>query len=708
MQEVVDFHDITSGPPIIPMAKPPPKKTKEPPFSASKGKSIFESDDEDLSDEDIFFKDFSRGIRSSRLVIEKYSNTNNNNNGSSSLSQRKTRYSKFDLAAFAHHLHENRLSVMQLRESNIQLSQEDELELLRLLKKRKSMAVSMATNEDNNDTNDPESSSVVSPPPPPSLPSPINNENIPERPITKKPSLLLRKMHHMDDEEIQRRKSVRKSLSMDAIHHVTALYDTPTPPSPQPVRSPSTQKSLLNEPSTTPSRSTPSLFASEQPKQRHQQQQQHVQPDTTEPTTSSAPSSSSSSSRSRSIGLFGSLRQAKKAAPFRGLVRNLSNAGSAYRNRNRSASQQQQQQHQQHQDGMTPAAMAVMQHDKQIKDDSMTKDLSAIKDDIHPPPQQDGGLLTHLLAKAGKATRRSNTTKTVNMQQQRSAGGLRQRRDKTKSRVIRRTIIYVPPDSLNFMKNLNGSLSSSSDNSTNNNIPMPPLPQDMIDKIRQVDQRRRSKATSVATNTQQQENADGGYYDDESLYDYYQGGDDNSDTPQLQGLEVREMDDGTVEWGIVKKQGNRKSFYAHDNTVEHSREDDEEDGSHGIEEHLREWMKLNAQQQQQQQPSHHESGSSLSPPPIPRRSPRRRIDSSGEDHRRAKHISTITSSKDASTIDVYFAPQQTLPSLLQMIADSTKEQELAKEREKLELERMKQASVEDQLDEVMRSFQHTE
>lgn len=699
MQEVVDFHDITSGPPIIPMAKPPPKKTKEPPFSASKGKSIFESDDEDLSDEDIFFKDFSRGIRSSRLVIEKYSN--NNNNESPSLSQRKTRYSKFDLAAFAHHLHENRLSVMQLRESNIQLSQEDELELLRLLKKRKSMAVTTATNEDN-DTNDPEASPP--PPPVPSSSSPINNENIPERPITKKPSLLLRKMHHMDDEEIQRRKSVRKSLSMDAIHHVTALYDTPTPPSPQPVRSPSTQKSLLNEPSTTPSRSTPSLFAGEQSKQR----QQHVQPDTTEPTTSSTPSSSASTSRSRSIGLFGSLRQAKKAAPFRGLVRNLSNAGSAYRNRNRSASQQQQQQQLQHQDGMTPAAMAVMQHDKQIKDDSMSKDISAIKDDIHPPPQQDGGLLTHLLAKAGKATRRSNTTKTVNMHQQRSAG-LRQRRDKAKSRVIRRTIIYVPPDSLNFMKNLNGSLSSSSPDNTNN-IPMPPLPQDMIDKIRQVDQRRRSKATTVASNgqqQQQQENADGGYYDDESLYDYYQGGDDN-DTPQLQGLEVREMDDGTVEWGIVKKQGNRKSFYAHDNTVEHSRADDEEDGSHGIEEHLREWMKLNAQQQQQQQPLHHDSGSSLPPPPIPRRSPRRRIDSSGEDHRRAKHISTITSSKDASTIDVYFAPQQTLPSLLQMIADSTKEQELAREREKLELERMKQASVEDQLDEVMRSFQHTE
>lgn len=685
MQEVVDFHDITSGPPIIPMAKPPPKKTKEPPFLATKGKSIFESDDEDLLDEDVFFKDFARGIRSSRLVIEKYSNNNNNNNNDSCTSQRKTRYSKFDLAAFAHHLHENRLSVMQLRESNIQLSQEDELELLRLLKKRKSMAVTTATTNENNDNNDPEPSPVVSPPS-----SPINKENIPERPVTKKPSLLLRKVHHMDEEEIQRRKSVRKSLSMDAIHHVTALYDTPTPPSPsiQPARFPSTKKSLLNEPTTTPSRSTPSLLNNEQSKQRHQQHQQHIQPDTTEPTSSSTPSSS----RSRSIGLFGSLRQAKKAAPFRGLVRNLSNAGSVYRNRSRSSTQQQQQQ-----DGMSPAAMAVMQHDKQIKNDNITKDINASNDDI---PQQDGGLLTHLLAKAGKATRRSNTTKTVNMNQQRS--GLRQRRDKGKSRVIRRTIIYVPPDSLNFMKHLNGSLSS-----PDSNIPMPPLPQDMIDKIRQVDQRRPSKNSNM-TSTQQQENGDGGYYDDTSLYDYYQG-DDNSemnDTPQLQGLEVREMDDGTVEWGIVKKQGNRKSFYAHDNTVEHSR--DEEDGSHGIEEHLREWMKLNAQQvPSSQQQHHHDTGSSLSPPPIPRRSPRRRIDS-GEDHRRAKHISTITSSKDASTIDVYFAPQQTLPSLLQMIADSTKEQELAKEREKLELERMKQASVEDQLDEVMRSFQHTE
>lgn len=254
---------------------------------------------------------------------------------------------------------------------------------------------------------------------------------------------------------------------------------------------------------------------------------------------------------------------------------------------------------------------------------------------------------------------------------------------------------------------------------------MPPLPNDMMKRIQQYNNGEEESGNPSEDQQQHHDELDSvlNYYDDESLYDYYRNRE--SSVPQLEGLELREMDDGTVEWGIVKKQGNRKSFFAahgmnvsssaeqHGTTTpttsdvahEMMEEEDDEEDEEKIEEHVLRLMGLPVPATSSSPKDAQLNNTQSSPPPVPRRSPRRRMESQQQheddeqDHRRAKHISTIHSRKDASTTDVYFAPQQTLPSLLQMIANTSGGDDGDHEQEK------KHASVEEQLDEVMRSFQ---
>lgn len=710
-------------------------------------KTIFDSDDDEEYDEEdeagLFFKDFSPDAPRLSTVLNKKKRASRK----ASSKKATTRMSKFDLMAFANHLHDNRLSVMQLRESRIALTEEDEQELIKLLEKRKSMANSIqqmplpsdecipavpplpnnTDKEDEKDTSVTMTESSTSATQENKTPDTNDDDDDLNKDMneqqeekkndtaslsdTPKASLEQPTPSLLSEKEAVRKRRVRKSMSMDEIHRMqqaqqeekTLIEMDPIQEVEPTLSSSSAHKSSSNK-NNSSKNASPNIT---------------IKPSTSTPSIKSRHSESPKPTpRNKAIGLFGSLRQASRATPLRGLVRNLSTNASrlsrqasftrsstsnTYNNKFSSSRATLATQNGDTTADLSPAARAVMQHnDKQQR----KKDNKKNSDEEQQQQQQQqedspkkSRLLSHLLAKAGKARR----TKTVNMASSITAN---KRRDKTKSKIVRRTIIYVPPDSLNFMKNLEkGDIDTSKTSTTaaaqnQSSSAVPPLPNDMMKRIQQYNEE------SSHPSEEQHDELDSvlNYYDDESLYDYYRNRE--SSVPQLEGLELREMDDGTVEWGIVKKQGNRKSFFAHgmnisSNTssseqhgttapaVAHEMEEDEED-EEKIEEHVLRLMGLSVPK-----------NNTNSPPPVPQRSPRRRMDRDShqedeQDHRRAKHISTIHSRKDASTTDVYFAPQQTLPSLLQMIANGEDDDEQ---------EKKKHASVEEQLDEVMRSFQ---
>lgn len=742
-------------------------------------KTIFDSDDDEEYDEEdeagLFFKDFSPDAPRLSTVLNKKKRASRK----ASSKKATTRMSKFDLMSFANHLHDNRLSVMQLRESRIALTEEDEQELIKLLEKRKSMANSvhqmplpsdesipavppLPDNADKEHEGDDDDAPVES------STSTTQEENkeqnavddadglhkdIDEQQAEKKeeendtasPSLDTTPKAPLEEptasllieKEVSRKRRVRKSMSMDEIHRMQQAQEEKTLIEMEPIQevepslsSSSTHKSSNNNnkgdskvapPNITikPSTSTPSI------KSRHSE-------------------SPKPSPRNKAIGLFGSLRQASRATPLRGLVRNLStNASRLSRQASftrsstsntfntKFASSSRATLATQNGEDLSPAARAVMQHNDKQQRKKDNKKNNVEEQQQQQQPQEDSPkksrLLTHLLAKAGKARR----TKTVNMASSSSTSTANKRRDKTKSKIVRRTIIYVPPDSLNFMKNLEkgdidtSKTPTSAGGAQNELSAMPPLPNDMMKRIQQYNNGEEESGNPSEDQQQHHDELDSvlNYYDDESLYDYYRNRE--SSVPQLEGLELREMDDGTVEWGIVKKQGNRKSFFAahgmsvsssaeqHGTTTpttsdvahEMMEEEDDEEDEEKIEEHVLRLMGLPVPATSSSPKDAQLNNTQSSPPPVPRRSPRRRMESQQQheddeqDHRRAKHISTIHSRKDASTTDVYFAPQQTLPSLLQMIANTSGGDDGDHEQEK------KHASVEEQLDEVMRSFQ---
>ncbi|KAI9319881.1 hypothetical protein BX666DRAFT_2024928 [Dichotomocladium elegans] len=730
--------NFVTGPPIIPRSRtPPPQDHHQQMLSEESArhqqrrlKSIFDSDDDDNNGNDgndvtdvdfeLFFKEFSTHPPKPKR----------HSNHRKSIKVR--RMSKFNLMAFANHLHQNRLSVMQLRESRILLTGEDELELTRLLEQRKSMMPgpgapplmpplpppsanlpplpslsdfeggngqkSSDHSEFRSEAASAEATSKSSPPVVVVSDELCKTDGMPITTLSKKAS--------------RRRQVVRKSMSMDEIRRGIASRQD---------KDHSGDMDTIQE-------DTATTWASEKVEEEktdeQQKMSQQIQSPSAPATIAPEPSVSTSylkskfelgsGTRAKAIGLFGSLRHAtSRSTPFKGLVRNLSSASlsarysqgakaaaaaataAIQRKDKDKESDQEQQQQQQPEDRsrhrlfhnkkksrgdleetgstMSPAAQAVMQLDK--KKEKKNKKAADAATTIHEHTPSKGGLLTHLLAKAGKARR----TKAVNMTSK--------RKDKTKSRVVRRTIIYVPPDSLNFAGNpndANHTVRGNKNNSSSNSISgkqTQPMPTDMSEKLR---------LHRIETSEAEDNGAEANYYDDESLYDYYRSRESSVATPQLEGLELRELEDGTVEWGIVKKQGNRKSFYAHGQDS-YTEEDDDD----GDEEHVLKMMGLSV-------PSTLSLTSASSPPPpLPRRSPRRRLDS--EHDRVAEHISTITS-PDASTTDVYYAPQQTLPDLLRMIADQEKKEE-EDEEAYLDERRKKQASVEEQLDDMMRSFQ---
>lgn len=139
------------------------------------------------------------------------------------------------------------------------------------------------------------------------------------------------------------------------------------------------------------------------------------------------------------------------------------------------------------QHGMSRAAMAVIQHN--------------VDQFIQPPTTNKRDTKISSFLSRASSTARKRNTKIVNMQ----------RSLPKRDEIVRKTIIYVQPDSLHQLLKHGG-----------NGVCIPP---------------QQPKYTS----------------DQESL---------SSDESYMEGVELREMKDGTVTWGVVKKQGNRKSFYA--------------------------------------------------------------------------------------------------------------------------------------------------
>lgn len=328
----------------------------------------------------------------------------------------------------------------------------------------------------------------------------------------------------------------------------------------------------------------------------------------------------------KSLGLFGSLRQVTNrtrsqsaSGGIRGLVRSLSTT--VHRSSTSPSLSQLSQK-------MTPAAVAAIHHHTgQDGDDD---------DDDFKESGKGMRMLSQLVGRVRRSSRRG--TKRINMDTPSSPTTIK---SNERSRIVRRTIIYVPPDTENFMKTIEQPAFGHTISSTTTH--------------HKSSLSSSSPSSSIDTSIPSQDN-------------------------QLNGIELREMSDGSVSWGIVKKEGNRKSFYDPSNRESKYAVEEQDDDGDDINSHLLELLR-------QQHPANNTNlVSSTPPPPIPKRSPQRQQ----QQQQAAQHISTISHRNDSSTTDVYYAPNETLPSLLQMISEQ---------------ERLKHSpSVEEQLDEVIRAF----
>ncbi|KAG0164672.1 hypothetical protein DFQ28_000132 [Apophysomyces sp. BC1034] len=745
--------------------------------------------------------------------------------------------SKFDLASFARHLHENRLSVVQPRESRIIMTEEDEKELEMLLKRKSKFDPTVSTEvvptpplptktesikeksdsfidypvDDDDDISGnirdvfPENTTIpVVADSRPTTPSVMVDflPNEPEKPpvaLSKKPSLLLQKLNIMNARESKKimvegglptNEFLQLSASTSEPSMVMAPYTVSvSPPRRNPSissntvsRSPSiSASSLRRSPSVDPvmqirksqsaSRKPSSAFLhsplspiqdemnSDSEGERKPRksvsmdgighilrEQVETDPENwnslkqeVEAYRNNGPTRQNSSGEdgpaterssltpqkslsrklkeekddntrnTKSLGLFGSLRQVSRSrsGSIRGLVRNLSQA---HKQEKRQLSPQT--------PTMSRAAMAVIQHNAAQRSTAErstehVEPSGGEKSDSDEPGAKAGGvsLISHLLAKASKR----KTTKTVNMDNE--EGRPSSSSKPSRAQVVRRTIIYVQPDSANFMKTLRGagdepplpSLGAKSSlrptsNETSISLATTPDGEPEYSRATKVTRQASVKKRIVERETGDRTaggRSDGGkkwhlesVHDDmDSLCGYYQ--DRGSTATCLQGLELREMSDGTVVWGVVQKQGNRKSFYAHKDRSFHQEQEEEEADSDNIEAHVLALMGLEPGTLDQPP---------VTPPPIPRRSPHRPVGniepSVGSLPHRAKHISTIVS----SNTDIYYAPEVSLPSLLQMMAANSEGGEMTTDERKAR----QHTSIEQQLDEMMESFsKHT-
>jgi hypothetical protein len=122
----------------------------------------------------------------------------------------------------------------------------------------------------------------------------------------------------------------------------------------------------------------------------------------------------------------------------------------------------------------------------------------------------------------------------------------------------------------------------------------------------------------------------------------------NDDDNSLEGLELREMSDGSVVWGVVKKQGNRKSFFA---TLDDKMEPEDVERDQ-IEKSVLALMGLEPDSLDHL-PARL-SNAAVRPPPIPKRSPRRKCldDNATEDSKRLQRGLSVEEQLDEMMLSI--------------------------------------------------------
>ncbi|KAK4519702.1 uncharacterized protein ATC70_009942 [Mucor velutinosus] len=833
-----------------------------------------EYEPESDTEENFFFQDFSGNSKPKKR-------TTNNLNGRRRRSQKVM--SKFDLSSFARDLHDHRLSVIQPRESRIIMTEDDELELEKLLERQR-QRMSMMTMSGSTDSFKvipplpsldlikPHTTTVL---PSPSLPTPVQQAVTKEKEITEdlevptmnsdhgssttnsfssvngsSPANSSRGSYpsHMEHDDEDSNKIAIESeqeddegitVTTDVPQELTTTPKTPIPVSLTPVASSSSSSirhqqsqfkldqlkrsvsttSIKSNKSSSQFRPAPTPLARIRDENEPAESRLHKQQarksmsmddmqsklDINESSVTSSAldwinEDSRPSSRikeflpiqnqadapllyqqakpSKSRGLFGSLRQVSRSkthhhsgnaggvSSLKGLVRNFSTSHQTRPNNlsdSNSCTTSDT-------TGMSRAAMAVIQHNvakhEQKKASPVIPDEKK-QDELSQPTQQKARqraksdannssgsrLIAQLLSRASSSnkSRRNNSTKIVNMEEDSAA--------KQRAQVVRKTIIYVQPDSLhNLLKN--GGDGSSIKVPP---VPRPTKPQELDVETRNTmlsdgslspdDDTIRSKEYFTATKvsrqtsvrkrvveTQEENTTDtttsssplkqstahtndhtsaGGMLsrsgsrrrwqlqsmDEEDILSSSHHNEQKTDN-YMEGVELREMSDGSVVWGVVKKQGNRKSFYAPNKQnqlelVEDGEDNDDEEIAHGEDYFRNKFMKesisstaplTHLQQQQQQQQA--------LPPPIPRRSPRRQIPAD-----------PVLHTNNNTKTDIFYSDQVTLPSLLRMMQEQQDQHEypgdISEEDEQDDMQQYlfnerAMSSVDDQLDEMMR------
>ncbi|KAI9492283.1 hypothetical protein BDB00DRAFT_873551 [Zychaea mexicana] len=448
---------------------------------------------------------------------------------------------------------------------------------------------------------------------------------------------------------------------------------------------------------------------------QQKQHQKHQESSSNQPT---------GTSRSKSLNLFGTLRnraRSQSTPSIKGLMRNLSTVSVIPQRSNTQPQLSQQLQEEQQQQvkkkrshsALSPAAIAVLKHNAESKkagaaaasDQGDKLQIATPTAENHN--QSKGKRMLSQLLSTARISRRQ-VPKKVNMEEDAAP---------TRAQIVRRTIIYVKPDSENFLKNIE-----------NAPPPVPSIPSGPNEVQQQQEQRQRTRsstpdsdedvasrqtATMITRQTsvkrqisKRRNNTSNNDANEQKEKQQEEQQQRPTAQQELEGVEVREMSDGSVVWGVVKKQGKRKSFFAaSDNVYEskfeiddpqalHHKEEEEDEDQ--IEERVLALMGLRPDLLK----NYPANNDKLPPPPIPKRSPHRVQQQQQQHHHHrseATHISSYSNRRDSSTIDIYYAHGATLPNLLQMISDPADE-ELPREK----------PTVEEQLDEVMRSLGYTD
>ncbi|CAO3595426.1 unnamed protein product [Absidia cylindrospora] len=402
---------------------------------------------------------------------------------------------------------------------------------------------------------------------------------------------------------------------------------------------------------------------------------------------SSSSSSTTSTARTKPDGPIRSLSSSSSSSSLRGLMRSFSTtATNHYRQQTPKMTP-----HMNEEDGLSRAAQAVAATTTNDNDK-----LYLCREEIINEPSKtditnslDGQRrkISQLFSTAiKKAPTRRHTTKVVNMQQQTPSP--------SSKKLLRRTVIYVNPEDDASQHDFYVDLLKQYQPQRPAPVPpspiqryrydktLPPVPSTVEPSSSSTQSSPRSSASSHLSSTSSSSNTN------------------KPKLSYLEGLELREMEDGSMEWGIIKKEGHRQSFFS----MAHLQQDEVENGQpSNLMDTTHSTMDDESEEHIEQQvlalmglePDHLEKQPLHRPPPIPRRSPRRKPSTllpstssrnrsnnhnnkhQNKDDSLLQHATASATDEDddepspsSSTMNVYYAPDMTLPSLLQLVSQT--------------------------------------